>query len=132
MSKQPAWVWVVLTVIACTVFFGAIVAGGLAAYVHFSKPAKSDTLVDTPPPVGRARAGKAEKQTYARDEFAALILGKTKAELLELFGKPYRTEGSAPDDGWTYEEITFDPINSKLDSLTWIRFSNGKVVGIDY
>lgn len=81
-----------------------------------------------------ARPGRAAKKTYPRAELRKTLVGKTQAEVREVLGKPDSTRGY--DDGtdcWVYEDLSFDPVAEKVDSLLFVRFGkDGRVERVDF
>lgn len=73
---------------------------------------------------------KKSKLPPTRDEMRAKLMGKSKAEVLKLIGRPDRTT----DAGWQYEGgISYDPIAQRVDSLVFIWFDEAGNVGqIDF
>src|SRR5579863_2039057 len=85
----------VLCVIAFSVFAIALHRARKEREIAQDKAAKS------------SEAGAPAKKIYLRDEFRKLIMGKTKEEVINLLGKPDRTdEENSFGTYWYYHEIT--------------------------
>ena len=79
-----------------------------------------------------ATTAKALLTRYTRAEFEEAVKGKTKAEVIELLGRPASTTGGEGDT-WKYDDVTTDPVSGKVDFATWIRFDNrGQVDRVHY
>ncbi len=74
-----------------------------------------------------------EKKTYTRAELWALLVGKTKSEVIAAVGKPHETKEREAGNYWMYKQLTVDPVSGKVDYLTWVRFSADDTVrAVDY
>jgi len=80
----------------------------------------------------RTVASSPVKKTYSREEFKALVMGKTEKEVIDALGKPDRTSPGEFGTYWYYEEKTVDPINGKVDRHAQIVFRNGIVEKVSY
>lgn len=69
---------------------------------------------------------------YDRQEFKAMVVGKTPNEVLSLLGKPNSTSDYDTYQTWVYEERTRDMVTGKIDSRTILEFRDGKVTGVTY
>lgn len=126
----PGWALALIIVGAVLLVCGGTVGAAIYAMYSLAQSAVAaasgvQQQVDAMP--------TAKKKKYTREEFRTMLIGKTKAEVLELVGKPYRTEEPGSGNYWTYADITYDPINGKTDSLAWVRFNAfDKVAKVDY
>lgn len=70
-----------------------------------------------------------KKKPPSREDFKKAVMGKTKAEVLELLGKPESTSG-VPDssDSWVYPRATYDPVADKPDARALVIFSRDGIV----
>jgi len=50
------------------------------------------------------------KAKYTKEEFREIIKGKTKAELLNILGRPNSTQDYETTEHWFYDKIVYDPI----------------------
>jgi outer membrane protein assembly factor BamE (lipoprotein component of BamABCDE complex) len=77
--------------------------------------------------------GATEGKVYTREQFRALIIGKTREEVIKAVGKPERTqEVSGYGEYWFYRNLTKDPITDKLDFSAQVVFENGVVNRVNY
>ena len=86
---------------------------------------------DRPPDVQPTRTATGnERKPYTREEFKALVMGKTPDEVIAAIGRPDKTW----DDGkeWSYDGITIDPITGKRDYVSSIEFKDGKVARVRF
>jgi hypothetical protein len=80
------------------------------------------------PPATTAPAAQAPvARVYTREEFKALVLGKTEAEVIETVGRPDETNEGVTSHGWIYKRRTKDPVTGKTDAVASIFFLKGKV-----
>lgn len=77
---------------------------------------------------GGGMAAPSSSKVYTRDEFRQAVLGKTPDEVLKLLGKPDRTDEDGPQ--WIYYDRRRDPLTGKIDELTFVRFSGGRVADV--
>jgi len=70
---------------------------------------------------------------YTRDEFRALLMGKSMDEVIQLIGKPKSTSDT-PDRNpmWLYRGITYDPLAKNTDISTYVYFRRGRVDDIRF
>ena len=66
-------------------------------------------------------------RVYTREEFKALVLGKTEAEVIEAVGRPDRTDGAGM---WVYRNRTRDLVTGKTDGTIRVFFREGKVSSV--
>jgi hypothetical protein len=76
--------------------------------------------------------GAGSQKIYLREEFRAMLLGKTQDEVLEIVGKPESTSDSGDLSSWHYKRITKDPVTDKIDSIVFVHFDRGRVSSVDY
>lgn len=68
------------------------------------------------------------KKVYTREEFKALVVGKSQDEIMKLLGRPAKTsEYGDGTTGWKYEGITVDPISQKMDNTAYADFDRSKI-----
>ncbi len=75
-------------------------------------------------------AGGWKKREWTRDEFKAMLMGKTEAEVLKLVGKPGKTS-DVFGKSWTYYGATRDTVTNKKDFSSMLMFQGGKVASVD-
>ena len=113
-SSTGVVVLVVLGVVG--ILFVIFVGVGVVSLVFYKA---SQTVATQPTPI-------------PRDEFRKAVVGKTEAEVLELFGTPNVTSDSGGQKMWQYTERTYDPITKKTDSLVSVFFRGGVVESVLY
>lgn len=74
-----------------------------------------------------ALAEAKEKKLYTRDEFIALVAGKTTKEVIDAVGKPIETSYNGGFLVLTYSKITVDPITDKRDFRALVFLKDGVV-----
>lgn len=74
----------------------------------------------------------AVKKTYERGELEKMLKGKTEAEVIELIGKPDRTQKSGANSTWIYDGISKDNVTGKVDSKVLVEIEAGKVDRIHF
>lgn len=105
-------------------FLGCIVVGvGGVLFYGIMVPRKI-----TPAPVEKSTDPK--RQPIPREDLRKKVMGKTKEEVIELFGKPDRTHES--DDSWLYWNLATDPVSGKTDLMTYFYFKNNKVTRVTF
>ena len=69
-----------------------------------------------------------------RDQFRALVLGKTPDGVTGAVGKPDETSGGGPAraGAWTYHGRTADPATGKPDAAATLTFENGAVASVTF
>ena len=77
----------------------------------------------TTPPAAQVSAAK----VYTREEFKALVIGKTEAEVIEAMGRPDNASEIGTAKSWGYTHRTTDPVTGKADAEASIFFRDGKV-----
>jgi outer membrane protein assembly factor BamE (lipoprotein component of BamABCDE complex) len=82
------------------------------------------------PPSGQT-AG-ANKETYTREQFDKLVVGKTQDEVLQAVGKPYLTSQADGVVYWHYMDRTRDPLTKGIDTDVQLIFKNGHVSAVNY
>lgn len=71
---------------------------------------------------------KPKPKVRTREELKTLLVGKTEQEVIEILGKPERTNEFLGEKMWRYENVTYDPISGRVDPSTWVDFNrDGKV-----
>ena len=68
------------------------------------------------------------------DKVSQQILGKTKDQLVETFGKPDKTqksEGEEDEEYWYYDNKAFDP-KAKEAAFIQVIIQKGKAVRVNY
>ncbi len=84
------------------------------------------------PPAAQNKGGgqqESKPKPPTREQLKAKLIGKTKAEVIELLGKPHKTEPHwRGGDEWLFREVSFDPVSDKVDSLTFVYFLDGERV----
>jgi outer membrane protein assembly factor BamE (lipoprotein component of BamABCDE complex) len=78
-------------------------------------------------------AGPVEKEqaqkTWPREEFRALLMGKTQEQVIRAVGRPGKTtDGVGGDTYWYYNHATVDPITGKTDPHVQVAFTSDGVV----
>jgi hypothetical protein len=70
---------------------------------------------------------------YSRDDFKALILGKTSNQIILLLGRPNQTQETGSRVMlWYYNEITVDQYSERIDDLVQIYFQDNIAVDITF
>ena len=63
-----------------------------------------------------------------REELKTLLAGKTKAEVIEVLGRPEQTGEYSAGDFWTYRRVSFDPVAGRTADAAHIWFDRKGVV----
>ena len=77
----------------------------------------------------------APAKTYTRDEFKALVMGKTRDAVRGGVGLPDSMQEDANDPNaatWYYDKRTIDPVTGKTDVDAQVVFEDGVVVRISF
>jgi hypothetical protein len=69
---------------------------------------------------------------YSRADLAALLTGKTEAEVLDAVGKPDGTSEDSQATYWHYRNRTRDPVTGATDSDVQVVFEKGRVAALNY
>jgi len=120
----PVWAMILIGVVG-TMLVSGLVAGGFVVYWMSAKV----------PPGGMTKAsgGPAPlSSTYTREDFRAVVIGKTEAEVTTAIGPPTHTERNGGAPWWTYERITRDSATDKVDASAVVKFENGRVVSVGF
>jgi outer membrane protein assembly factor BamE (lipoprotein component of BamABCDE complex) len=112
--KPNAALWLVLAV--CVAISVCGVAGTLAAWGLLN--AKQGV------PTGAKQ--------YTREEFRAMLVGKSKEDVLKLAGKPDVTQDGGRTEYWYYNGRTADPITGKTDVRAQVVINDGSVSKVNY
>lgn len=85
-------------------------------------------------PVQGDKPAQAAKKKLTRDEFKALVEGKTKAEVIAAVGKPSSTQvGASGNETWRFEDLVTDPITNKLqDAILTFEKDSDKATSIRF
>lgn len=78
------------------------------------------------------KAEPAEKKVYSRDEFRALIMGKSQDEVIKAVGKPEMTQDLSGDVYWNFSNVTRDSVTGEVDGNVQVVFEKGRVVRVNY
>lgn len=84
---------------------------------------------DTP---NNSQAPEILSKIYSREEFKLLVLDKTKAEIIELIGKPDRTNEIYGNVTWNYTGKSKDVVTGKIDASALITFNDDISDGVDF
>jgi len=81
--------------------------------------------------IAKKAESKSVAKVYTREEFRALVLGKTPKELIELLGQPfYHTDyPTGEPELWVYGERAMNP-NIGKPGTAYIDFEDGKAVRV--
>lgn len=116
-----------LAVVAFAVLIGASVLAVWYVSQQFNSLPPS-------PPTKPAPPTQRVVHLMSREKFTELVIGMTKQEVIEMFGKPSSThnEGDPLDpNGYFYSEVTYNPVTKKPDS-TFILFVNNSAVRVSF
>jgi len=80
----------------------------------------------------KAKERDTKSRTYTRDEFKALVEGKTRNEVIALLGKPKSTQQSGELEVWDYPGRTTDPVTGKTDHLATVEFEGDRVANVTF
>lgn len=69
---------------------------------------------------------------YSREQFSALVTGKTEVEVFDAVGKPSNTSVDSEATYWHYRNLTRDPVAGTIDSDVQLVFEKGRVVALNY
>lgn len=70
---------------------------------------------------------------WTREEFKALVLGKTTKEVLELVGPPADTSDQGGSyTKWRYRGVTRDTISGRTDGSIYLYVKNDKVTEVTF
>lgn len=76
-----------------------------------------------PPPAPRQQEKKeGARKPLPREEFRKAVLGKTRAEVLEMLGKPERTAEILGQEVWDYRGVSRDPVAETIDRKAALWF----------
>lgn len=81
---------------------------------------------------GPAPATTPAAKRWTRDEFRALVMGKTKDEVIAAVGKPDKTQEDRTAEYWYYDKRTYDPVAEKNDNRVQVVFKDGIVTGVNF
>jgi hypothetical protein len=133
-SASP--VLVIALVVGGLLLVGAVACGGLALFWTRSadRAANEQAAIVAEAEGARvvAEAKVKAAKVYTRDEFRALVLGKTPAEVRALLVPPKRETQSPKRVVWHYQERTSDAATTRLDQEAQVVFENELVVRVDY
>lgn len=87
-------------------------------------------VVNVPEPQATVASNPAK--VWTRDEFKALVMGKTKDELLELVGNPDDTGEFRKQAYWHYYQRTQDPVAKNVDPGVMVYFDGNVVVEVEF
>src|SRR4051812_16005132 len=107
-----------------------LVALALAGCGDRSGPPASALVSSSTRPAGATEP--AAPKAWTRDEFKALVMGKTPDEVIAAVGKPDETREDDRGQTWYYKNRTLDPITSKADYQVRVRFRDGLVANVTY
>lgn len=117
-------VWAIALVVAVPLLF---ITAGCGGYLLLWR-AKVNKELTVDSQAGGPGAVQAEEQKKAnaipRREFELMLENKRQAKILELVGKPERTEKSGLMTRWYYKDRTLDPVTGKVDAVTVVEFFN--------
>lgn len=139
-SGGNAVVLVVLAVVGAFVLLAA--AGGLAAMWLFARTAdreaqalrvEAEALRDEARAAEAMARNAADKPVKSREEWAKLLVGKTRDEVTEIAGRPDRTS-DAPPWTWSYDRRSSDPESATIDPTmtVWFRGADGPVERVSF
>lgn len=111
------------------VLLSALVVCCVVGCGKIPKPSQVTTTPTTPT---EATPAKTEPKIYTREEFTALLVGKTQDQVIKLVGKPNRTSASGERSTWDYYDRTRDTIADKIDHIAFVWFRNGVVERVNY
>jgi hypothetical protein len=83
-------------------------------------------------PTAKEEPSKPAVKTHTRDEFRALVLGRTRDQVIEAVGKPDKTQDADGDIYWYYQKRTVDPVTGKVDRSVQVVFLSGVVRSVNY
>lgn len=92
--------------------------------------AKAGRQADTP--VKPSRQASDLKKRCTRDEFRRALIGRTRAEVTAMAGKPRATQLSGELEIWDYADRTVDPVTGKVDQLTAVEFDGERVTEVHF
>lgn len=104
------------------VLLSAVLIAGAAGCGKIPKPQQAQPATTKP----------AEPKIYTREEFSALLMGKTQDQVIELVGRPNHTSATGERSVWNYYDRTRDTISGKTDHISHVWFRNGIVEQINY
>ena len=116
-SGLPAWVWVLIALVGVVLLCGGTVVGSMFVITTVGPPAGQflPTAGSTP----------TAAKTYTRDEFKALVDGKTEAEVIAAVGSPDQESGIGPEfKGFSYYRRTVGA-TGKPDTMAIMRIKRG-------
>ena len=120
-----AVLWVVLGVAAALV----LLCGGGGVFAVLKVREAAQRVQAEIRAAEEQRANDPKNKVYTRDEFRALLMGKTEQEVIDLVGRPDSTDDNRGPDRkvYTYKRRTHDPISSSDDLHAYVYFEDGKV-----
>lgn len=77
-------------------------------------------------------AGANRSVLVPREQFRALLMTKTREEVLAAAGRPDNTGDYAGLTVWVYERRTTDPVTNSIDSIAQVIFDNGHVSQVNF
>jgi hypothetical protein len=129
---------VCLVVLGCG---GCLTLAALSPNAGAGRPGSGSGPVDVSPAPAAARPVPAKSagggnvranRNLQRDEFRALVLGKSPDELIAAIGKPNSTQDTEIGLWWYYENVAVDPVTGKRSMLVQITIENGRVTGVNF
>lgn len=114
-TRVPNWLWYV---VAFAVVLGAM---------YFVSDARRNR-----PPATPAAPAAPGPTVYDREEFRAVLLGKTPDEVLARIGTPDSTQDYAGRGNWYYRGRTRDPVTGDLDARAQVVFRDGRVKSVNF
>jgi len=132
-SKGAFPVWLIVLLCAVPLGLIALVVGGVALF-SFRGAAEVQQAEAMRVDAAARDAGKAGIQrVYTRDEFRAMVIGKTGDEVIAVLGRPNFTSDN-PDgspDRWVYDKCVLNPATNKYENGT-VDFINGRSIGASW
>jgi outer membrane protein assembly factor BamE (lipoprotein component of BamABCDE complex) len=114
------------------VLFGSLLIGGCSKEPSSTQaPQQGDTASNSQLPAAPTQTQPA-KPKYSRDELKNQVQGKTSDKIIEILGRPARTQEDGNSQWWYYHNLTYDKITGKADDDVQIVFQGGSVTDVTW
>ena len=69
---------------------------------------------------------------FLRQDFETKVIGKTPEQVMNVIGRPERTEETSALFQWKYDEVTRETATKKIDKITTVTFERGVAVKVEF
>jgi hypothetical protein len=110
----------------------AVVGAGFLFMARSAEHAEMQVAMVEHEAIAAEARADAAKQIYSREDFKALVDGKTEREVETAVGTPPRMQQEGKLVYWDYDKRTLDTATGKLDPMVRVTFELGRVTGVTY